>query len=90
MLFGGGRAGKMRRGSAEAAVVEVLAETVGENDPAIPASARYLSWATRYIRKDGRSIAVAEFTSNYLTTFQPPMALVLRGSQALRVTRIDL
>ena len=63
-------------GSADATAVEVLAETVGKNDPA---SARYQAGLRDHIKKDGRSIAVAEFTSTYLVTCQD-----------LRVTRIDL
>ena len=64
-------------GSAEATAVEVLAETVGENDPA---SARYKAGLRDDIRKDGQSIAVAEFISTYLYTYQPPVAGLARIS----------
>ena len=66
-------------GSAEAAAVEVLAETVGENDPA---SARYQAGLRDdIIRKHRRSIAMAEFTSTCLATYQPPVAFASPGSQ---------
>ena len=49
--------------SAEAAAVEVFAETISENDPA---SSRYRVGLCDDIRKDGRFITVTEFTSSIL------------------------
>lgn len=43
--------------------VEVLAETIGENDPTSP---RYLAGPLSYDRPDGRLIAVTEFMSSIL------------------------
>ena len=52
-----------RTRSAEAGAVEVLAETISENDPA---STCYQAGLRDDIRKDGRSITVTEFTSSIL------------------------
>jgi hypothetical protein len=46
-----------------AETVQVLAETIGENDPTSP---RYLAGPLRYDRPDGRLIAVTEFMSSIL------------------------
>jgi hypothetical protein len=54
---------KDRARGAEAAAVEVLAQTIRENDPA---SSRHQAGLRDDIKKDGRSIAVTEFTSSIL------------------------
>jgi hypothetical protein len=76
-------------GSAETATgatVEVLAETIGENDPASP---RYQAGLRDDIRtrKDGRSIAATEITSSILALTNRSWH---RCRQDLRGSRIDL
>ena len=70
-----------RTRSADAGAVEVLAETTSENDPA---STRYRAGIRDDIRKDGRSIAVTEFTSSILA---PTSRSWHRSRQDLRGSR---
>jgi hypothetical protein len=76
--------------SVQAAAVEVLAETISENDPA---SQRYQAGLHDDIKKDGCSIAVTEFTSSILTpsrpnapsqSITPPAAVMLPLTAATR------
>jgi hypothetical protein len=70
----------------EAAAVEVLTETIRENDPA---SSRYQAGLRDDIRKDARSIAVTEFTSSILAPTNPNHSWH-RSRQDLTGSRIDL
>ncbi len=72
-----------RTRSAEAGAVEVLAETISENDPA---STCYQAGLRDDIRKDGRSTAVTEFMSSILA---PINCSWHRSRQDLRVSQID-
>ena len=71
--------------SAEAAAVEVLAETINGNDPASP---RYQAGLRNDIRNDGGSITVTEFTSSILAATD--RSWHDRSRQDLRGSRIDL